>query len=287
MYGKRLIELSKAIGEMVKSIKLMGLDLDAHDRCIVERKLKLVPEGGWPGKNEGERKINEMKVLAEDEELTQMHLAKLEVEKKKLVLDADLGLFMEERRGIEFAVRDALATALGGYSDDETEKVLDVSAEKKAVDITKTTKIVVEGEDYVLKTGEQVVIPVLAEVAKETADGSFELPAIPEGTPVTKIVPTPVVEGGPVKFDPVAQEFVKDESFVPVVEEVYDPELEKDIPEPFRKKAPEKQNTLPSAAQAPTTDIEQVKALESSLTGMPVPVAENVDVDQMLKEMGF
>jgi hypothetical protein len=272
MYRKRLIELSKVIGELVKSIKLVGIEIDAHNRCIDEQKVKLIPEGGWPGKNDTERKASELKMLAENEELTQMVLAKREIENKQTVMEADLALFTEERRGIEFAVRDALAYALGGYNDDETEKVLDISIDKKAHDLTKTP-----------------IVAPLNEVIKETADGSFELPAIPEGTPVTKVMSAPIVEAGPVKFDPVAQEFVKDASFDPnaelpecfrTVEVVYDPEVEKDIPEVFRKKAPEEQIGLPSGAQAPTTDIE----IPHSVT---VETKKDVDVDQMLKDMGF
>lgn len=165
MFGNRLVELGKQIGTIAKAIKMSDIELDALSRAIDDRKLFITPEGGWVGKNEAERGVAANKTFASDEDLIKMVDSKIAETKKQQVLVSDLALFEAERRGIEFAVRDALAKALGGY--DESGPEFDTVADKE-----------VDGRYF-----------------KKTQDGSYEtLPPIPEGTPPTKIVNTVPVE---------------------------------------------------------------------------------------------
>jgi hypothetical protein len=264
MHGKKLIELGKAIGEILKAMKAIDIEMSSLDREVEATKLRLVPEGGWPGKNAEERGIAANKAYSNDEGLDKMISARISLDNKKTVLEGDVALLSEERRGIEFAVRDALATALGGYLDDETAKVLDISIDKAALDMSI--------DDFhpvpvVENSQSSVNIPKLEDAVIKAADGSFELPPIPEGTPYTKVETKPAEEGGPVRFDPEKKEFVKDESF--------DPSLDEGIPEIFRKKP------------APTADIEKSIGKKEPAEKPVGEPAEDKYVEDILKEMGL
>jgi len=102
------------------------------DYTIGQRKIILAPADGWPGKNDGERKLSEAKGLSTDEPLLKAQAEYRQIEAALLVLQAEIDGLEDERRALEWQVRQDLTTNLArvepAYADRNT------NLEQSAVD---------------------------------------------------------------------------------------------------------------------------------------------------------
>jgi hypothetical protein len=110
MYSTRLIAIAAEMGKIYPALRLNELNAWNVDKDIDARKVFMVPEAGWPGKNEGERKAAAEKAYALDESLNKMldQQAGLKVEHAEM--EGGLQTLDAERRALEWAIREALVT---------------------------------------------------------------------------------------------------------------------------------------------------------------------------------
>jgi hypothetical protein len=207
MYREKLIELGKIIGNLAKAEKNLDQQIKLLDRPINDQKLTLVPVDGWPGKNEAERKIAADKAYNESPLILNFINSKEAMENKLASLRGELEQYEAERRGYEFAVRDAVAEGMGGFKQLEEvdaaqdqamtpEQVqelapVDVMAKQVIAESKKDfVDLVIETNDYKLKRG--TLEPAIAEMkAKIEPDGMTPGPSLAPKREIYNSAPLP------------------------------------------------------------------------------------------------
>lgn len=95
-----------------------GLKNDLND--LKERgkgiEAALVPEGGWPGKNETERALAKTSAMLNDQQYRDCNLETLGTERSLLDVEAVIDGLRDEMRMLEMIVRDNTNVVLGGAS---------------------------------------------------------------------------------------------------------------------------------------------------------------------------
>ena len=112
MNTTRLIEISGALGILYIENRSVEITLAHHREDLAGRKLALAPADGWPGKNEGERKLTAEAAYATDEVC--LALAKMirEDELQLSIVQAQTQALEAERRGLEWEIRARLVDVM-------------------------------------------------------------------------------------------------------------------------------------------------------------------------------
>lgn len=84
-----------------------------HQQDADARRLALSPLEGWPGKNEGERKIAAERVFAGDEGLQGSLRLEAEAHAAIMLIDGEILAVEAERRALEWELRGQLVERLG------------------------------------------------------------------------------------------------------------------------------------------------------------------------------
>lgn len=112
MYAKRLIEIGMSLGPIQREIQKRNLEISMLGEDNARIELQLTPADGWPGSNEAARKASKDKAVT-DNVTIQANLARIRSLKLELsALTGDEVILENERRSLEYAVRDRLADAL-------------------------------------------------------------------------------------------------------------------------------------------------------------------------------
>lgn len=114
MYIDKLIEIAEALGDDYSDQAVLELCLARQREELAWRKIQLMPEEGWPGKNEELRKAAAEKASAADE-ACRMMIANIRQDENSLVeLTAQIRAVEAYRRALEWGIRERLASMLSG-----------------------------------------------------------------------------------------------------------------------------------------------------------------------------
>lgn len=112
----RLFEIATELGDIAVKANLIIQDNHKFEAAIKKAELELIPEGGWPGSNETQRKIAEATAKASDGPLVYLRDC-LDGNQTRLdelyIRRADL---LNERQAWEWTIRDMEQQAQGGSS---------------------------------------------------------------------------------------------------------------------------------------------------------------------------
>jgi hypothetical protein len=117
-YAKQLLDIGLALGPIAQQIFLLNDQIDRAETSIAFLKLTLTPEIGWPGKNEAERNIARDVTFSTNPGLVSAQHDLANMRHSLAELKGMEALHESNRRALEFAVRDRLASVLIGYDDD-------------------------------------------------------------------------------------------------------------------------------------------------------------------------
>lgn len=123
----RLTEIAQQLGKLYRDRAVDEMLLAKREVDERERKVLLIPDGGWPGKNEAERKAAESVALAGDEILK--NIAELQKNTRNVLARGrgEIEALEAERRALEWEIRQALATAMQGKLDETTHRLEEAS----------------------------------------------------------------------------------------------------------------------------------------------------------------
>lgn len=130
----KLAEIGIELGLAQRRAKELELSIWKLEQDAVGRKVALVPESGWPGKNEAERNAARDRTYSEDETLLKIaeHYTAAKIEHNQLTARS---LELEaQRRGLEWEIREQIAAGLKGRSDEVEGNVSEISAADVALD---------------------------------------------------------------------------------------------------------------------------------------------------------
>ena len=114
----KLIQLAKEIAIANAKINDFEFRLDNQKSDLEARKLALVPEQGWPGKNEGERKLAEKSAVMSDEACQNIEKNIFGFREALVTLKSEVSALETERRALEWSIRLAYVQSLGAKVDD-------------------------------------------------------------------------------------------------------------------------------------------------------------------------
>lgn len=190
MYAKKLIEIATGIGTISSEIKKLEFLRDTVKDRLDDFKTVLCPSDGWPGKNEGERKISMEKVFMTEPTCMELNNQLKQVMEQIMNLSADYILLEAERRGYEFAVRDGMATAMGAFKQaeelDAMQDIVTLEYDSTADDMEKLEEIIDAEKD------------ILSDDLDE-ADRQAEIPTLPVFYPTEVKAKAPVRVESPKK----------------------------------------------------------------------------------------
>lgn len=111
----RLFEIAKELGEIANK-RLQGKQLlDESDQLLKGIMLRLIPEGGWPGKNADERKAAELKAYDDCVILQEEQERRASIKETFDLLEADREALIAERDAWQWTIRDNEVAASVGY----------------------------------------------------------------------------------------------------------------------------------------------------------------------------
>ncbi len=117
MNTSRLLEIAHSLASLIQARSELNLLINHLNVDLEARKLALVPAEGWPGKNEGERKLSADRVFAADKTCSDIHFALEERTIRLANVEAEIGGLEAERRALEWEIRAKLVEALAGKRD--------------------------------------------------------------------------------------------------------------------------------------------------------------------------
>jgi hypothetical protein len=97
----------------------LKLEIEAVEAEIDQRVLALIPEGGWEGKNEAERKNSKDRALAADTVYQQLQAKLKMMQENKVIADASVDAISLKLRCIDIFIRDQVNVLAGGASASE------------------------------------------------------------------------------------------------------------------------------------------------------------------------
>ncbi len=112
----RLFEIASKLGEIAENRRTTRLQQLEIQRMIEARKTALIPEGGWPGSNDVQRKAAECKAKESDQVLHDLILDDDLLSGQMAQLEADREALIAERDAYQWTIRDAECVAFGGTS---------------------------------------------------------------------------------------------------------------------------------------------------------------------------
>ena len=112
----RLFEIANELGEIDTKRYLIREDIRKCDVSIKKAETELIPEGGWPGSNESQRKAAETIAKANDASLIYLSDIRAQNEARLQELDMRRGDLLNERQAWEWTIRDLEQAAAGGMS---------------------------------------------------------------------------------------------------------------------------------------------------------------------------
>lgn len=112
MYAKKLIELGIAIGKVQAVRIIQDNKLQVLRQDEIGLKTSIIPEGGWPGSNEGARNAARDAAYLNNPDLISAAAEIRGLELEIAQTRADLVLLEEERRAYEWSVRDRMADGM-------------------------------------------------------------------------------------------------------------------------------------------------------------------------------
>jgi hypothetical protein len=108
------------IAQELRAIALVNFEaqegLRQLERSIKARKEQLIPEGGWPGSNDAQRKAAELKAYTTDEPLARFEQEQIELRRETAALEVDRDNLLEEKAAWQWTIRDQQNKAAGGTS---------------------------------------------------------------------------------------------------------------------------------------------------------------------------
>lgn len=107
-----LFQLGEEIGKLIFDKTFLEFDLSVTKKAVEARKIEIIPEGGWDGKNAEQRKASENKALFNDQSLRHLDITVNEIEYKIAEIEAQLAQKTSVRRAIEWGIRIDLTNAL-------------------------------------------------------------------------------------------------------------------------------------------------------------------------------
>jgi hypothetical protein len=93
------------------------------DQNIAGRMVAIIPEGGWPGKNEAERNAARDKAVLEDAYLGEQKAQRYELKSFEAVLTGGIAALDAERRALEWSIRERLVDQYGPQVTEGAEPV--------------------------------------------------------------------------------------------------------------------------------------------------------------------
>ena len=112
MNTTRFLEIGNDLGLLYIESRNAEISLANHREDLAGRKLALAPADGWPGKNEGERKLASEAAYAADETCLALVRTIREDEMQASVVQAQIQALEAERRGLEWEIRARLVEAM-------------------------------------------------------------------------------------------------------------------------------------------------------------------------------
>lgn len=118
--GKRMMEIYRSLNVLVLHIHHGQVLIAENESHLKELEIVLTPEDGWPGSNETNRKAAKNKALSEVPEYTPL-VRELEVARKNMAeLQSKVQLLKNERRALEWCIRDEYVnTRYSFFQDDD------------------------------------------------------------------------------------------------------------------------------------------------------------------------
>lgn len=132
----RLLEIAEALGKLYRDKAQDELLLWKREKDLAERTTAIVPEGGWPGKNDSERKAAQLKALADDQVLKNIDELQMVTRSKIATASGEIAALEAERRAMEWEIRDQMVRAMAGHTDEAEHGVVEASGADLALDQT-------------------------------------------------------------------------------------------------------------------------------------------------------
>jgi hypothetical protein len=110
----RLLEIATELGRLSKEGADLQIRTDHLKSDEESRILYITPEGGWIGKNPDERKASESKALSSDSVITSIRNQLIDLKDGLSFIRASESMLEDERRALEWEIRDAYVKAIGG-----------------------------------------------------------------------------------------------------------------------------------------------------------------------------
>lgn len=115
----KFLEIGHQLSQLDRQLAIYKLNLDHAIEDIAGRALAITPDGGWPGKNEGERKTASDKAFAADETIQKLLDLKRVAEDNVISTQAQIDALEDERRALEWTVKATYVMQYAGVALDD------------------------------------------------------------------------------------------------------------------------------------------------------------------------
>jgi hypothetical protein len=123
----RLFEIATELSEISRKRQILRNDIRKFELSIKAAEIELIPEGGWPGSNDMQRKAAEATSKANDPALIYLRYEMDEDQSRMDLLEVDREALISEREAWQWTIRDRETIAMG-----MNESVFDVMAAYRA-----------------------------------------------------------------------------------------------------------------------------------------------------------